>query len=130
MLFASRTRGLSRRAIAALVVTGLAASAMAGPINAAKPIDYTIANDVPGFVAQATDLGSAATTDVATVTVWLSLGNENKLSQLVSGQETPGSGSYHKWLTQADFNAQFSRRPRMSRRSRTTCRRRDSPSSR
>jgi subtilase family serine protease len=81
---------------------------MAGPISAAKPIDYTISNDVPGFVAQATDLGSAATTDVATVTVWLSLGNENKLSQLVSGQETPGSGSYHKWLTQADFNAQFS----------------------
>jgi subtilase family serine protease len=108
MPFTSRTRGLSRRAIAALAAAGLAASMTAGPIGAAQPTDYTISNDVPGFVSQATDLGPAAATDTATVTVWLGLQNENKLSQLVSDQQSPKSANYRKWLTQADFNAQFS----------------------
>jgi len=106
--FTSRARGLMHRAFTALVVAGLAASAMAGPISAATTTDYSIANDVPGFVATATDLGAAAATDTATVTVWLTLHNEGKLTQLLRDQQTSTSASFRKWLTQSDFDAQFS----------------------
>jgi subtilase family serine protease len=41
-------------------------------------------------------------------TVWLKLHNENLLDKLTSDQYNKKSPGFHKWVTQSDFNANFS----------------------
>src|SRR5262249_13863562 len=69
---------------------------------------YTIANNTPGFIKKATDLGAADPSSVITVTAWLKLHNENQLDQLVHQQRQKGSANYHKWLSQGQFDASYS----------------------
>ena len=66
-----------------------------------------IANNTPGFIKKATDLGAVDPSTVITVTVWLKLHNDGQLDGLVQGQYKKGSSSYHKWITQDQFNASF-----------------------
>ena len=80
----------------------------ASSILAAPSTSYTISGNAPGFIKQAIDNGPANATDQITVTVWLNLHNENQLSQLLAQQTMKGSGQFHKWLTQNQFNASFS----------------------
>jgi len=97
--------GLAVVAIAALAVTFLVSS------NAAQnsgSTNYSITGNTPGFIKQATDLGSADPTTVISVTVWLTLQNETQLDQLVRQQYQKGSPNFHKWITQDSFNAAFS----------------------
>jgi len=68
---------------------------------------FTISGNTPGFVAKATDLGSVDPNTVIAVTVWLNLHNEAKLGKLVEQQQQHGSGQYHNWITQEQFNASF-----------------------
>src|SRR6267378_6396834 len=82
-----------------------ASSILAAP---STNVTYVISGNTPGFIKQAIDNGSANATDQITVTVWLKLHNENQLSQLLAQQTTKGSGQFHKWLTQDQFNASFS----------------------
>jgi subtilase family serine protease len=98
---------VNRGVVAGTAAAALLTAMLAGPAGATATPNYTISGDVPGFVAKATDLGATAATDTTTVTVWLNLHNEGKFNQLVKDQQTKGSASYHKWLTQADINAQF-----------------------
>ena len=64
----------------------------------------TISNNTPGFIKKATDLGPVDPNTVITVTAWLKLHNEDKLDALVQGQYKKGSSTYHKWITQGQFN--------------------------
>src|SRR5215470_555936 len=66
-----------------------------------------ISKNTPGFIKNAKDLGATNPSAVISVTVWLNLQNENKLDQLVKQQYQKGSGNYHKWITQDQFNASF-----------------------
>src|SRR2546429_5551095 len=70
--------------------------------------NYTITNNTPGFIKKATDKGSTNASDQITVSVWLNLHNENQLNQLLTQQSTKGSGQFHKWLSQDQFNATYS----------------------
>ncbi len=70
-----------------------------------------IAKNTPGFVKHATDLGEADLGAVISATVWLKLRNENLLDKLVNDQYSKNSASYHKWISQADFNTTFSPTP-------------------
>lgn len=69
---------------------------------------YAIADNTPAAVAKAQDLGPVDPSAVIDATVWLDLQNEGQLKQLVQGQTQKGSPNYHAWLSQAQFEAQFS----------------------
>ncbi len=66
-----------------------------------------VANNTPGFIKQAADLGPLDPNSVINVTVWLQLHNEGKLDALVKEQKQKDSTNYHKWITQDQFNASF-----------------------
>ena len=70
--------------------------------------NYVVDGNTPGFVKNAKDLGPVDPATVITVTAWLKLHNENQLDQLVKQQQTKGHANFHHWLTQDQFNAQFS----------------------
>jgi len=70
-----------------------------------------VANNTPGFIKHAKDLGPADPTAVISVTAWLKLHNESKLDQLVRQQYQKGSANFHKWITQNQFNASFGATP-------------------
>ena len=57
--------------------------------------------------AQIQDLGRATATTSVNVAVVLNYRNEAKLDQLVEAQGTPGSGSFHHYLTPQQFARQF-----------------------
>ena len=75
--------GVAVLAIAALAVTLLASSGAAQNSGSAN---YGITGNTPGFVANATDLGSTDPNGVIAVSVWLKLHNEAQLDQLVGQQ--------------------------------------------
>jgi len=66
-----------------------------------------VANNTPGFIKKAADLGPVDPNTVITVTAWLKLHNEAQLDTLVQGLHKKGSPNYHKWITQDQFNASF-----------------------
>src|SRR5260370_31619440 len=65
----------------------------------------TIANNTPGFIKSATDLGAVDPSTVITVTAWLQLHNEGQLDALVLGQQQQGSSAYHQWITHDRLNS-------------------------
>src|SRR5262245_13669447 len=67
----------------------------------------TIAKNTPGFIKKATHLGPVNPNTVITVSAWLKLHNEDKLDALVKGQYKKGSSTYHKWITQSQFNSSY-----------------------
>jgi subtilase family serine protease len=67
----------------------------------------TIAKNTPGFIKKATDLGAVDPSTVITVTAWLNLHNQTQLDALVQGQYKKGSSTYHKWITQSQFNSSY-----------------------
>jgi subtilase family serine protease len=70
--------------------------------------DFVISGNTPGFIQRATDNGPANPTDQITVTAWLKLHKENQLQELLNQQVSKGNKQYHKWLTQDQFNADYS----------------------
>src|SRR5438477_5455851 len=66
-----------------------------------------VANNTPGFIKKATDLGPLDPNSVINVTAWLQLHNEGKLDALVKEQKQKGSANYRQWITQDQFNATF-----------------------
>jgi subtilase family serine protease len=87
----------ARRLIALLLALALAQVSYAGKI----------ANNTPGFVKKATDLGAVDPTTVIDVTAWLEIHNKADLDALVKAQRTHGSSQFQKWLTQEQFNATY-----------------------
>lgn len=90
--------------IAVLALTFCLAANVAFAQNAGSAV---VANNTPGFIKHANDLGPADPAAVISVTAWLSLHNENKLDQLVRQQYQKGSPNFHKWITQDQFNTSF-----------------------
>jgi hypothetical protein len=70
--------------------------------------NYSITGNTPGFIKKAQDLGALDPTTVISVTTWLKLHNEKQLDNLAQSVNQKGSSNYHKWLTQAQFEASFS----------------------
>lgn len=89
------------------VVLALAASGIGMPAHAAGPAATVIAQNTPGFIKSAKDLGPVDPATVISVTAWLKLHNESQLDQLVRQQTTKGSPNFHKWISQSQFNSQF-----------------------
>ena len=54
-----------------------------------------------------TFVGPAQPTSVVHFDVMLPLRNQDKLAELLKAQQDPASAQYHKWLTPAQFGAQF-----------------------
>src|SRR5215510_5541509 len=71
----------------------------------------TLDNNTPGFIKNAKDVGEADLGTMMTATVWLKLHNENLLDKLTSDQYNKKSPGFHKWITQSDFNTNFSPSP-------------------
>jgi subtilase family serine protease len=72
-----------------------------------SPVSFTVSRNTPGFIQRATDLGALDPNTVISVTVWLNLHNQNQLDSLAAQQQHRGSSSYHKWITQDQFNTSF-----------------------
>jgi len=92
----------------------LAAAALAAPSGAAasvgldsvdRPSAATLAAIVRPAAARAAPAAPAATP--VEFEVFLPLRNPAALQQLLSDQQTPGTASYHQWLTPAQYAAQF-----------------------
>jgi subtilase family serine protease len=94
---------IARGSTAALTVL----SAIVGLTSAAMAQKYTTQSNTPGFIQKAKDLGPMNPSAVISVTAWLKLHNEDKLDKLVKSQNQKGSANYHKWITQAQFDANF-----------------------
>ncbi|HEU5200286.1 MAG TPA: S53 family peptidase [Ktedonobacterales bacterium] len=99
--------GFSILAVVALTATFFVSYGFARAANP-NSNSYTIGNNTPGFIKNATDAGAVDPSTVISVTVWLNLHNENKLDQLVQQQNQNGNANYHKWLNQGQFDANFS----------------------
>ena len=100
-------------AASALLLSGLAATA-ATPPNRIAHLETSartpLAHNVPGAATVAADHGQAATDQRFTgVTLHFSrtAAQEAALAQLLAAQQTPGSPSYHQWLTPQQFGARF-----------------------
>jgi subtilase family serine protease len=65
------------------------------------------ANNTPGFIKNAADLGPVDPASIITVNVWLNLHNQQQLDNLVDQQKQKGSANYHRWITQDQFNATY-----------------------
>ncbi len=87
----------ARRLLALLLTLAMAQAVYAGKL----------ANNTPGFVKRAVDAGAVDPSTVITVTAWLELRNKAALDTLVRQQNAPGSGKYHAWITQDQFNAAY-----------------------
>ena len=98
-----------------IVVSGLALVALAAATaglsfangNSSDPT-YTFSGNTPGFVKNAKDLGAVDPSTVISVTVWLKLHNEAQLDALAKSQTQKGNANYHKYISQAQFNASYS----------------------
>lgn len=90
-------------------LVGLATlSALLGLTVIADAQSYKIPGNTPGFIKKAKDLGAVDPSTVISVTAWLKLHNENQLDNLAQQLNQKGSPNFHKWLTQAQFDASFS----------------------
>ena len=68
----------------------------------------TLANNTPGFIKNAKDLGEADLGAMMTATVWLKLHNESLLDRLTTDLYNKKSPGFHKWISQNQFNTTFS----------------------
>ncbi len=98
-----KANSLLARSASAVIVFCL----LAGLATVAIAQNTTVHGNTPGFVQKAKDLGPTDPNTVITVTAWLKLHNEAQLDKLVKQQNQKGSPSYHKWISQAQFDASF-----------------------
>ncbi len=66
-----------------------------------------IANNTPGYVFSATNLGPADASQTITVSIWLQPHNRSALDALAQDLYNPSSPSYRHWLKSSDIAAQF-----------------------
>jgi len=64
--------------------------------------------NVPQWATPGHRVASAAETDRVTIVAFLSLRNQAALKDLIAAQSTPSNAQYGKYLTPAQFHAQFS----------------------
>ncbi len=86
-----------RACLCAAVLTGLPALASAA----------TLAGNVANWVAAAPKTGTASDGKTVDIAVHMALANSTALTSLVAAVSTPGSASYGRYLTPAQFAARF-----------------------
>ena len=94
-------------AISTFIRGGIAGMAALALLTAAAAQTYVITGNTPGFIKKAADQGAVDPSTVISVTAWLKLHNENKLDSLAQSVGRKGSSSYHKWITQDQFNSTY-----------------------
>ena len=99
---------LSIIVLASLVSYSKSRSAQSGNGPNGNAYGYVVKDNTPLFVSGAVDQGSADPNAVISVTVWLKLHNESQLHKLVQQLYDKKSPSFHKWINQQQFNANFS----------------------
>ena len=111
-----RTRLMSRFTLAAVIFfvafTSLAHAAVqdriTGAVNGGSRV--TVSGTVGGRAKHSSDLGSApANQKLSSLALSFSMtpAQQASLTQLLAAQQTPGSPSYHQWLTPEQFASQF-----------------------
>src|SRR6266700_2446979 len=93
----------ARYAVIALAMVGV----VSGLFPLANAQSYLVAKNTPGFIRKAVDLGPTDPSSVISISVWLKMPNESKLDNSIRQQYQKGSPTYHKWITQHQFNATF-----------------------
>jgi len=93
----------ARYAVIALAMVGV----VSGLFPLANAQSYFVAKNTPGFIRKAVDLGPTDPSSVISISVWLKMPNESKLDNFIRQQYQKGSPTYHKWITQNQFNATF-----------------------
>jgi subtilase family serine protease len=83
----------------------LAAATVAS--SPAQTTSTVLPNSTPGFTKTATDLGAATPSQSMSVTLALTPKDRAGLDQFVHDVRTPGTSSYHQFLTPAEFVQQF-----------------------
>ena len=98
-----------RHPLACVATTATAFALFGAPsvLASAPPLPVHIGGLAPLALKGAVDHGAAPGTTSQAVTVVLALQDPAGLARLTSAQVTPGSPSYHQWLTPATFNARF-----------------------
>ncbi|HVO62661.1 MAG TPA: S53 family peptidase [Terriglobales bacterium] len=72
---------------------------------AQQPAARVVANNTPGFVAHAKNLGLENSSKTIDVTIWLKQHNSDLLQKTLKDLYTKGSPKYHQWLSPATFRA-------------------------
>ncbi len=98
------TKKLVGIAAAGAVVIAMGSQAA---VAAPQSSQHQIPDNVPGFVAHASDVGATNGATKLHLTVWLQQPNEAALQSLLRSQYTPRSANYHHWLTPDQFATQF-----------------------
>lgn len=86
---------LLRFAVASIVPMALGAITLS---SAAQ-----LSRGVPNFTARAADQGSLSSSQQLNLTIWLQLNNKAALDSAVTQLYTPGSATYHKWMSMTDL---------------------------
>ncbi|WIG60296.1 MAG: peptidase S8 and S53, subtilisin, kexin, sedolisin [Ktedonobacterales bacterium] len=94
--------------LGAILAIALTLSVLGVTVYASQTTTYTMSGNTPGWVSKAQNLGATDATETLTLTVWLRLHNEGQLQQQLHDMYTPGSGSYHQFVSQSQFNANYS----------------------
>src|SRR5690242_3301893 len=107
-----------RSAVATLTtVSAIVAAALAAPSAGATPAPSAIPNTVPAWTSSARALGAANSAATITARVYLApRGGFDKLVRDVTAVSTPGSASYHHFLSAPRYHATMTPPPRRSRR--------------
>jgi subtilase family serine protease len=93
---------------AAITATTVLASALTATAASATPSTKSVPNTKPTWVAHATHLGHAGNSARVNARVYLSpRGGLAAVKQAANAMATPGSASYHKFLTAAQYRARF-----------------------
>ncbi len=100
-------RKLSLRAGAAVVASALTCALVGTAGASTGPSTTRVPDNVPPWATAAHEVGHAPKDAKMHVTVYLSLRHQDRLNALLHDLYTPGSGSYHQWLTPAQFHARF-----------------------
>jgi len=66
-----------------------------------------LTGSTPGFVSQAHDLGAENPGKQITVSIWLKRHNDIAFQELLKRLYTPGSPTYHQWLTNEQYAEMF-----------------------
>jgi subtilase family serine protease len=98
-------RECSRRALLGAAMILMMAMAWGASAQAANA--NTIPHNTPGFVATAKNLGSADSSQVIEVSLWLKLHHQSQFDALAESLYDPASPNYHHWLKAKDIAARF-----------------------
>ena len=96
----SLSGSIKHRCVALTMLAVAASSAMA---DAQGLSQRKVVSNVPGTVEGATSQGRVVATQPVKVTLWMNLQNKAAFDQRVAALYTPGSATYHKWLTTSDL---------------------------